>query len=91
MKLRITQLKLRLDDYRLSPEAIAARALRLRPEDIHWAKLVRRSVDARDKSDVRLILTLDVETARPVRPLPRNAQEIVDPAPCPAPRPARRA
>ena len=78
MKLRITQLKLRLDDYQLSPEAIAARALRLRPGDILWAKLVRRSVDARDKSDVRLILTLDVETARPVRPLPRNAEPLED-------------
>ncbi len=89
MKLRISQLRQKLDDYRLSPAALAARALRLREADILSARVARRSVDARDKGDVHFALTLDVETARPVRPLPRNAQEIVDPAPRPAPRPAR--
>ena len=39
MKLRISQLRVRLDDYRLSPEALAARALRLKEADILRADL----------------------------------------------------
>ena len=75
MKIRISQLKQRLDDYRLPLEEVAARALRAKREDVLSARLARRSVDARDKGDVHFILTLDVETARPLR-LPRNAEEI---------------
>ena len=75
MKIRISQLRQKLDDYQLPPEQLAARALRVKPGDILSAKLVRKSVDARDKGDVHFTLTLDVETARPVR-LPRNAAEI---------------
>ena len=75
MRIRISQLCQRLDDYQLTPEQLAARALRVKPQDIRWAKLVRKSVDARDKGDVHFSLTLDVETARPVR-LPRNAAAL---------------
>ena len=75
MRIRLSQLRLNLDDYRLPLEEVAARALRVKPRDIVSARLVRRSVDARDKGDVHFILTLDVETARPVR-LPRNAEEL---------------
>ena len=75
MRIRLSQLRLNLDDYQTPPEAVAARALRVKPRDILWARLVHRSVDARDKGDVHFILTLDVETARPVR-LPRNAEEL---------------
>ena len=74
MKIRISQLRQKLDDYKRPPEQLAARALRVKPEDILSARLVRRSVDARDKGDVHFTLTLDVETARPVR-LPRNAPD----------------
>ena len=78
MKIRISQLRQKLDDYRLPLEQLAARALRVKPEDILAAKLVRKSVDARDKGDIHFTLTLDVETARHVR-LPRNAAEIKNP------------
>ena len=78
MKIRISQLRQKLDDYRLPLEQLAARALRVKPEDILAAKLVRKSVDARDKGDVHFTLTLDVETARHVR-LRRNAAEIKTP------------
>ena len=78
--LRIQQLKVPLD-YRQRPLAHwAARALRLRPEEILSVRLSRESVDARDKGDVRFVLTLDVETKRPVRPLPRGV-EIVEARP----------
>ena len=75
MKIRITQLRQRLDDWQLPVEELAARALRVKREDILWARLARKSVDARDKGDVHFTLTLECETARPVR-LPRNAEAI---------------
>ncbi len=75
MKIRISQLRQKLDDWQLAPEELAARALRVKRQDIVSARLARRSVDARDKGDVHFTLTLDVETERPVR-LPRNAVEV---------------
>ncbi len=75
MKIRINQLRQKLDDWQLAPEELAARALHVKREDVISARLARRSVDARDKGDVHFTLTLDVETARPVR-LPRNAAEV---------------
>ncbi len=75
MKIRINQLRQKLDDWQLAPEELAARALHVKREDVISARPARRSVDARDKGDVHFTLTLDVETARPVR-LPRNAVEV---------------
>ena len=75
MKIQISQLLVKLDDYQLPPEKLAARALRLGPEEIVSARLVRRSVDARDKGDVHLSVTLEAETSRPVR-LPKNAKAV---------------
>ena len=75
MKIRINQLRQKLDDWQLSPAELAARALRVKPQEILSARLVRKSVDARDKGDVHFTLTLECETARPVR-LPRNAAEV---------------
>lgn len=75
MKIRLSQLRLNLDDWRMPLEDVAARALRVPARDIVWARLARKSVDARDKGDVHFTLTLDVETVRPVR-LPRNAVEM---------------
>ncbi len=80
MKIRISQLRQKLDDWQLPPEELAARALRVKRADVLWARLARKSVDARDKGDVHFTLTLDVETARPVR-LPRGAVEIREEAP----------
>ena len=77
MKIRISQLRLDLDDWQKPLKDVAARALRVKPGEILSVRLARRSVDARDKGDVHFSLTLDVETARPVR-LPKNAQEIAE-------------
>lgn len=76
MKIRIAQVKQRLDDWLQPLERVAARALRVQEQDILSVTLRRKSVDARDKSDVHFSLTLDVETARPVRPLPRGAEVL---------------
>ena len=75
MKIRISQLRQKLDDYRVPLEQLAARALRVKPGEVVSAKLIRKSVDARDKGDVHFTLTVDVETAHPVR-LPKNAAEL---------------
>ncbi len=89
MKLRISQLRQRLDDYQVPLARLAARALRVKESDLRDVRLARKSVDARDKGDVHFTLTLDVETVRPIRPLPRNVQEIRDAPPSPPPKPAR--
>jgi len=75
MRIRISQLRQRLEDWQLPLEEVAARALRVKREEILSARLARKSVDARDKGDVHFTLTLDVETKRPVR-LPKNAVEV---------------
>ena len=78
--IRMAQVRAELD-YAAQPiERLAARALRVREEEIASARVVRRSVDARDKGDVHFSLTLEIETRRPIRRLPRGA-EIVSPAP----------
>jgi len=76
--IRISQIKLKLNDHKLSPEAIAARALKLRPEDIAWARIFKKSVDARDKGNVHFSLTVDCELKKRPSFLPRNA-EILPP------------
>ena len=78
MNIRISQLRQKLDDWQTPLEELAARALRVKRADIASARLVRKSVDARDKGDVHFTLTLDVVTAQPVR-LPRNAAEVTAP------------
>lgn len=85
--LRIQQLKVPLD-YEKRPLAHwAAQALRLRAEDIASVRLAKKSVDARDKADVRFVLTLDVEAKRPVRPLPRGVERLEPRPPRPLPEP----
>ena len=74
MIVRISQIKLPLNDAKLSLETIAARALHVRPEEIASVRLFRKSVDARDKRDVHFSLTLDVELHRTPARLPRNAE-----------------
>ena len=85
MQLRLTQLKQRLDDWQMPLSQVAARALRVDPAQILSVRLTRRSVDARDKSDVHLVLTLEVKTARPIPRLPRNAEILSPTAPAQAP------
>ena len=76
MKLRLSQVKLKPDDWQMPLGRVAARALRVRPDEIVSVRLRRKSVDARDKADVHFTLTLDVETARAVHPLPRGVETL---------------
>ena len=86
--IRIAQLKLPLDYAKTPLVAHAARALRCREDDIAAVRLRKRSVDARDKGDIRFVLTLDVETKRPLKALPRGCERVSPPEarPLPAPR-----
>ncbi len=80
MIIRIAQVRLSLDEAGLPLARVAARALRLRPEEILSVHLFRKSVDARDKRNVHFSLTLDVELARAPARLPRNAEILPPPA-----------
>ena len=86
MIMRISQIKLSLDQANVPLKTIAARALRLRTEEIGSVRLFKKSVDARDKRDVHFSLTLDVELDRAPARLPRNA-EILPPSQPSAPMP----
>lgn len=81
MRVRISQLRLGLDEAARPLEEIAARALKLRGQEIVSARVFRKSVDARDKRDVHFSLTLDVELNCAPRFLPRNAEVLPAPAP----------
>lgn len=87
MKIRISQVRVGLNDYKLSLQKVAARALRLREEEIRSVRLARKSVDARDKGDVHFMLTLDVEVDRNLHPMPKNAQICAEPMPYSLPQP----
>ena len=82
MTIRITSLRADLN-YRQRPlESLAARALKIDAKAIRSVRLLRQSVDARDKGDVHFVLTLDVETRVTPRSLPRGAQIVeMEPAP----------
>ena len=77
--IRISQLKLPLDYEKTPLAAHAARALRCSPDDISAVRLRKRSVDARDKGDIRFVLTLDVETKRPLKNLPKGCERVAAP------------
>ena len=89
MTIRISQLRLGLDAADRPLKQLAARALKLRPEEILSVRLVRKSVDARDKRDVHFSLTLDAELRRAPISLPKGAEWLPPPAPA-APAPAAR-
>ena len=87
--IRISQIKLPLNDYQRPPEQIAARVLKLRPKEIVSARIFKKSIDARDKRDVHFSLTLDVEVRRmPVR-LPKGAELLPEAAPAASVAPAK--
>ena len=86
--IRIAQVRAELDYASKPLEVLAAKALHVRPEEIASVRLVRKSVDARDKGDVHFSLTLDVETKKPLKHLPRGAEVLAEKPkqPMPAPR-----
>ncbi len=81
--IRITQLKLPVGHDRRKLTEKAARLLRVRPEEIRRIEIVKRSIDARRKDQIRFVYTLDVETGRESQVVKRAKDPrvaIADPA-----------
>ncbi len=85
--IRIAQVRAELDYASRPLEMLAAKALKIAKEEIVSVRIARKSVDARDKGDVHFSLTLDVETKKPLRHLPRGAEEIHEKPQPPLPKP----
>ena len=86
---RISNIKAPLETGADGLRRVAARALHVREEELRSAVLARRAIDARDKGDVHLVLSIDVETSLRLH-APRGLQMAElphdDPAPAPQPR-----
>ena len=81
MTVRINQLKLPLDYAKRPLRYYAAKALKIAETEIISVKLIKRSVDARDKGHVHFTLTLDAEVSRDLRALPAGCTKTEPAAP----------
>ncbi|MEG1811725.1 MAG: FAD-binding protein [Clostridia bacterium] len=61
--MRLSNLACALDAPLSQPERIALGALNLKPGELLAARLIKKSVDARDKGALHLVLTIDVDIA----------------------------
>ena len=83
---RISNLPVSLSENLDQPGPLAEKALKLPPGSVRGAKISKKSVDARDKSRVRFVLSVDFRFAKGVSPaqcrLPRGASlsEVSPPA-----------
>ena len=73
--IRLTNVRLELDEKRTLTE-IAAKELRANPADVISARLVKKSVDARDKGDIHFVAAIDVNIRRMPARLPKNASDV---------------
>lgn len=78
--IRITNVRLELNETRSLTE-IASRELHIRPADMKDVRLSKKSVDARDKSDLHFIATLDAFPKKMPTRLPKNASETAEEIP----------
>src|SRR5436305_8330560 len=63
MSLRVSNLRLSLDEPEAALPAHLARALGLAPEALrHW-RILRKSLDARDKDELHFVYTAEVQAA----------------------------
>ena len=81
MTVRINQLKLPLDYAKRPLRYYAAKALKIAESEIISVKLIKRSVDARDKAHVHFTLTIDAEISRELRALPAGCAKTEPAAP----------
>ena len=89
MLIRINQLKLPLDYAKRPLKFYAAKALKVSESEINAVRLVKKSVDARDKAKVHFSITLDVDVQRMPLPLPAGAVKIEKQAPRQLPSPRK--
>ena len=72
--IRLTNVRLELDGKK-SLTDVAAGELHIRPTDVLSARLVKKSVDARDKGDVHFVAAIAAHLRRTPARLPGNAAE----------------
>ena len=58
--IRINQIKMKLTDGEDRLSMKVSSLLRLRPEEIHSIKIVKKSVDARNKPDIKYVYSVNV-------------------------------
>jgi len=75
MKIRLTNVKMSLDNADKGLKNLAAKSLGVPEGEILNVKLIKKSVDARDKSDIHFVCTLDAEVKKAIKKLPKNAAE----------------
>ena len=71
--LQISQLKLSVTHTEEDLREKVASVLRIQPEEIRRLNIRRRSIDARDKSELLFVYTLQVEVPREKQILPLSA------------------
>ncbi len=71
--IRLTNVKITLNEALRPLEIVAARALGVKENEILSVKLLKKSVDARDKSDVHFVCALEVDVRKMPKKLPKNA------------------
>lgn len=79
MFIRISQLRLKPGSGEKEIRSAAARALRIPLAELGRIRLVRRSVDARNKADVHLSLTVDAEIFGKPGQLPAGCSPVPEP------------
>lgn len=77
--IRIHNLKLVPGQPETALRGLAAKVLRLPPDAIHRLRIVRRSIDARNQQEVRLLYTVDVSVPREAQLLRRIHSRQVEP------------
>lgn len=73
--IRLSNVRLELDGQKSLAE-VAAKELRVNPADVMSARLVKKSVDARDKGDIHFVASVDANLRKTIARLPKNASEI---------------
>lgn len=76
MKIQISNLKVNINDAKLSINEICGRKLNLKPEQLKEVILVKKSIDARDKQKILLVYTLIVEVADSLKDHVMNHKEV---------------
>ena len=71
--IRITNVKITLDESLRPLTPVAARLLGVKENEITSVKLLKKSVDARDKGDVHFVCTIEADVKRMPKKLPKNA------------------
>ena len=82
--LRLTNLRVSLDAASASLRPLLEKKLSLQPGELLSWRIVRRSVDARDKSDVHFVYTVDISVADESRLRKRNRSLTYVPGTAPA-------